>query len=101
MSSSKDGYELNQRKRDGMKRVTEDNDCAAMAKESYKCLEKNQDNKPACNKFFLAYRDCKTKQTAERKRRNFERSGGNDQGLLESMKGDLDSVINWFKSEEQ
>ena len=96
MSSTASGYKLNQQKRPGLKRVTEDNDCQEMAAESYKCLENNPGRKQNCNKFFKAYKDCKKRQTEERKRRNLKATGGNEAGMLASMKDDVFEVLSFF-----
>lgn len=48
------------------------NYCLEEAKASYKCLDKNNYNKSACEEYFEAYRQCKKRFNAiksERRRR--------------------------------
>ena len=73
---SKAQYDLNEKTRAGLKKYTADNDCLSLSQESLKCLEKNQVHRNKCKPFFDAYKECKKKQTAERKQKNFEASGG-------------------------
>ena len=47
--------------------------CGELAKRSYACLEKNQDNNAACQSFFEAYKECRKNEhdalIAERRKR--------------------------------
>ena len=86
---SKAQYDLNEKTRAGLKKYTADNDCLSLSQESLKCLEKNQLHRHKCKPFFDAYKECKKKQTAERKQKNFEASGG-------SMWDDVEAVKNYI-----
>ena len=96
MSSTASGYKLNQQQRPGLKRVAEDNDCQSLAAESYKCLANKPGRKQNCNRFFKAYKECKKRQTEERKSRNLKATGGNEAGMLASMKDDVFEVLSFF-----
>ena len=73
---SRSQYEQNEKVREGLKKYTDENDCLSLSQESLKCLEKNQVHRNRCQPYFEAYKECKKKQTEERKRKNFEASGG-------------------------
>ena len=96
MSSTASGYKLNEQRRPGLKRVTEDNDCQGLAAKSYKCLENNPGRKQNCNNFFKVYKECKKRQTKERKIRNLKATGGNGAGMLASMKDDVFEFLSIF-----
>ncbi len=69
-------YEQNEKVRIGLKKYTDENDCLALSQQSLKCLERNQEHRGRCQPYFDAYKECKKRQTEERKKKNFEASGG-------------------------
>ena len=69
-------YEQNEKVRIGLKKYTDENDCLGLSQQSLKCLERNQEHRSRCQPYFDAYKECKKKQTEERKKKNFEASGG-------------------------
>ena len=57
-------------------KICDENDCLGLSQQSLKCLERNQEHRSRCQPYFDAYKECKKKQTEERKKKNFEASGG-------------------------
>lgn len=50
--------------------------CAAEHSDSLKCIERNYDNRGACQPFFDAYKECRTVENEKRKEKNSQSSGG-------------------------
>jgi len=54
--------------------------CAKESQASLKCIERNYQNRAACNEFFQAYKDCRREENEQRKAANAAASGGNSGG---------------------
>lgn len=50
--------------------------CATEHSESLKCIERNYNNRAACQSFFDAYKECRKDENEKRKEKNSQNSGG-------------------------
>lgn len=49
--------------------------CANEHSESLQCIERNYQNRAACDPFFMAYKECRKEENEARKNANAARSG--------------------------
>lgn len=54
--------------------------CARENRASLKCIERNYQNRAACNEFFQAYKDCRKAENDERKAANAKAYGDGSSG---------------------
>lgn len=54
--------------------------CARENRASLQCIERNYQNRAACNEFFQAYKDCRRAENEQRKAANAESNGGGKSG---------------------
>lgn len=50
--------------------------CTIENRASLQCIERNYQNRAACNDFFQAYKDCRRKENEQRKAANAENKSG-------------------------
>ncbi|VEU44952.1 unnamed protein product [Pseudo-nitzschia multistriata] len=50
--------------------------CSKENKASLQCIERNYQNRAACNEFFQAYKDCRREENEQRRAANAEGSSG-------------------------
>jgi len=54
--------------------------CAKENKASLQCIERNYQNRAACNEFFQAYKDCRREENEQRKEANAKASAESSSG---------------------
>ena len=54
--------------------------CSRENRDSLKCIERNYQNRAACNDFFQAYKDCRKEENEQRKAANSKAYGDGNSG---------------------
>uniref|UniRef100_A0A6U9V793 CHCH domain-containing protein n=1 Tax=Pseudo-nitzschia australis TaxID=44445 RepID=A0A6U9V793_9STRA len=54
--------------------------CAKQSRASLACIERNYQNRAACNEFFQAYKECRKEENEQRKAANAKENGDGGSG---------------------